>query len=255
MPDILSFAVRHYRWFPADNHLGRTITTVKVDPVQTAFLLVDPYLPPTTELSSKDYALWRGITLDHVAPALAAARRVNLPIIYAVNSAPRVALGRSAFAQKLSQSLDLDMERAFQEPIVDELEYRQGEREQLHFPDPVAPLPDDFYVRKSCYSGFYGTRLEILIRNLDIRHLICVGFRLDACLLGTVLDALYRNLEIILLRDCTLACELPQEIDDLAFTQRMILWFEALVGATADSEAFIAACAGLETKNKGGNEG
>jgi len=249
---MLSFPVRYYRWFPAEEHLGQTAAMVDLDPTHTAFLLVDPYLPSETDLSSKDYALWRDATLDHIAPALAAARRAGLPVVYAVNSAPRVALGRSAFARKLHLSLGLDMEDAFQEPAVDGFEYCQGERHQLHFPESVAPKPGDYYVRKSCYSGFHGTRLEILLRNLEIHHLICVGFRLDACLMSTMLDALYRNHEIILLRDCTLASELPHEIDDLAFTRRMILWFEALVGVTADSEAFIAGCEGLASDQQRG---
>jgi len=60
--------------------------------------------------------------------------------------------------------------------------------------------------------------------------------------MSTVLDALYRNFKVILLRDCTLASELPHEIDTMAFTKRMLLWFEALVGVTVDSQVFITAC-------------
>jgi len=39
-----------------------------------------------------------------------------------------------------------------------------------------------------------------------------------------------------------LASELPHEIDTMAFTKRMLLWFEALVGVTVDSQVFITAC-------------
>jgi nicotinamidase-related amidase len=251
---MLNLKARYYRWFPAEEHLGHGEETLVVHPAETAFVLVDVYLPDIDRevggtpregeaaLSLKDYQLWRDITLEHIGPALSAARSVGLPVIYVTNSGPRIALGRSAFADKLRQSLDSEMEGAFTEDCVDSLEYHYGPSKQLQFPDAVAPQPGDFYIRKHTYSGFFETRLESLLRNLRVRNLICVGFRLDACLMSTVLDALYRNFKVILLRDCTLASELPHEIDALEFTKRMLLWFEALVGVTVDSQDFIAAC-------------
>jgi ureidoacrylate peracid hydrolase len=252
---VLKLTARYYRWFPAESHLGYTEETLDLQLSETAFLLVDVYLPGLSEseespplgqedrpLSQKDYRLWRDITVEHIGPALAAARATGLPVIYVTNSGPRIAAGRSEFAHKLRQSLGFEVEDAFCEEPVDPLEYHQGLNDQLRFPEAVAPQPGDFYVRKHVYSGFHATRLESLIRNLGVHNLICVGFRLDACLMSTVLDALYRNLKVILLRDCTLASELPHEIDDITFTKRMLLWFEALVGVTVDSEDFIAAC-------------
>jgi hypothetical protein len=55
---------------------------------------------------------------------------------------------------------------------------------------------------------------------------------------------------VILLGDCTLASELPHEIDAMAFTRRMLLWFEALVGGTVDSRDFIAACHALTANER-----
>ena len=251
---MLRLKARYYRWFPAEEHLGYAEEMLDLDPSETAFLLVDVYLPGLKEsdveksqeedrpLSEKDFRLWRDITIEHIGPALSAARAASLPVIYVTNSGPRIAAGRSEFAHKLHQSLGFEVEDAFREEPVDPLEYHQGPNGQLLFPAEVAPQPGDFYVRKHVYSGFFATRLESLIRNLGIHNLVCVGFRLDACLMSTVLDALYRNLKVILLRDCTLASELPHEIDGMAFTKRMLTWFEALVGVTTDSKDFIAAC-------------
>jgi nicotinamidase-related amidase len=251
---MLNLKGRYYRWFPAEAHQGYAEEVLEVHPDETAFVLVDVYLPDIHReidgalpgeqpaLSPKDYQLWRDITLEHIGPALAAARGAGLPIIYVTNSGPRIALGRSQFAHKLRQSLGFEMEGAFTEDCVDPREYHYGPSDQLRFPDAVAPQPGDYYVRKHTYSGFFETRLESLLRNLGVRNLVCVGFRLDACLMSTVLDAFYRNLKVILLRDCTLASELPHEIDHMAFTSRMLLWFEALVGVTVESGDFIAAC-------------
>jgi nicotinamidase-related amidase len=266
---VLRLKARYYRWFPAEEHLGYAEETLVLHPAETAFVLVDVYLPGLGEgndkapqgndrpLSQKDYRLWRDITVEHIGPALAAARVAGLPVIYVTNSGPRIALGLSAFAHKLRQSLGFEVEEAFSEERVDPREYHHGPPKQLQFPDAVTPQPGDFYVRKHVYSGFFATRLESLLRNLGVRNLICVGFRLDACLMSTMLDALYRNFKVILLRDCTLASELPHEIDEMAFTRRMLLWFEALVGVTVESMDFIAACRAHhgEGSEEGGDEG
>ena len=252
----LRLKARHYRWFPPEEHLGHTEETLVLDPTETVFILVDVYLPGSREgndgasqtvgsdmpLSQKDYRLWRDITIEHIGPALAAARAAGLPVVYTTNSGPRIGLARSEFAHKLHQSLGFEMAEAFAEEGVDPREYHYGPPQQLTFPDVMAPQSGDFYIRKHVYSGFFGTRLESLLRNLKIRNLICVGFRLEACLMSTMLDALYRNFKVILLRDCTLAGELPHEIDAMDFTRRMLLWFETLVGVTVESTDFIAGC-------------
>jgi hypothetical protein len=63
-----------------------------------------------------------------------------------------------------------------------------------------------------------------------------------------MIDAFNLNYQILMLRDCAMAIELPHETKDLAFTQRMILWTEYSVGFTTTSEAFIAACDSAQEK-------
>ena len=110
----------------------------------------------------------------------------------------------------------------------------------------IEPLPGDYFIRKHAYSGFFQTRLDGLLRNLGIRTLICVGFALDLCLGCTMLDAMNRNYQTLLLRDCTMAMELPGDVDDLSFTERMITWMEYAIGFTATSKTFIAACEAVD---------
>lgn len=57
------------------------------------------------------------------------------------------------------------------------------------------------------------------------------------CLLGTVLGALYRNYDVVLIRDCTLATELPVDAErGMTFTERLVLWFEYAIGTTITTE-------------------
>jgi len=243
---------RYYRWFPADSHLGYAEEIISIDTAETAFVLVDVYLPDKknmeavdaekTQLSNKEYELKYDIAVNCIAPALQMARKINLPIIYVTNSTPKIAMGNSEFAKKLVQAQGFIIEDEFREDITDPLEYLQGEEKQICFMESLKPRSSDIYIRKHVYSGFYGTRLEVVLQNLHVTNIIFVGFRIDACLGSTMLDALYRNFKVILLRDCTLACELPEELEEMKFTKRMLLWFETLVGVTVDSKDFIGAC-------------
>jgi len=246
---------RYYRWFPAESHLGHQEETLALEVSETAFLLVDAYLPEEQELaetardskplSDADYRLKRILAVEHIAPALEEARRIKLPVVYVVNSAPNISLQTSEFARQLARAQGFSIVAEFAEEGLDPLEYHRGRPKLLRFSPSLRPQPGDLYIRKHVYSGFYATRLEAALRHLNARNLIFAGFRIDACLGSTMLDALYRNFKVILLRDCTLACELPEEIDTQSFTRRMLIWFETLIGVSVDSRDFIAACAKL----------
>jgi len=237
--------VRYYMPYPPESPLGHRRGVVKADPARTAFILVDAYLPPppmgADTLSRADYQAKNDIARESIAPALAAARNAGLHIIYVANSAPLIAAERSAFGRHLRTS-GSDPLTEFTEETVDPLEYRRGPAQSLVYPELIAPQASDYYIRKHVYSGFYATRLDTLLRNLRIDTLIAVGFRLDACLGLTLMDAHYRNIQVILLRDCTIACDTPEEQVSRAFTKRMVLWHEVLIGPTSTSAQFVAAC-------------
>jgi ureidoacrylate peracid hydrolase len=69
--------------------------------------------------------------------------------------------------------------------------------------------------------------------------LIVVGFSADACLMTTVIDALWHDYKVILLRDCTLANDFPEEQSELLGTQRLVKMLEALYCVTVTSQEFI----------------
>ena len=241
-PSSLELPIRYYCWYPPHDHIGYREETIILNRKSVALLLVDVYLPDkynpdgldedqSGSLSEKDYGLWRRKIEDGVVPALNAVRKAGLPVIYVCNQNFGISPQNSQYGKKLKRSLGLNIERSFQN-LLKESQYSEGHIGNLNFIDAVAPLPGDYFIGKTVYSGFFNTPLDSLLRNLGIDTLITAGFRLDACLLGTVLDAFYRNYRVILIRDATLASELPHEIDRMAFTERMILHFEALIGET-----------------------
>lgn len=241
----IQLPVRHFRLFPALEPHGETDRDEAIDLAETVLLLVDVYhaaeTPEAQELVHTiwDKEFWR-IVDDRLVPLISAARGAGVPIVYAMNSAPRIAIGRSAYGRCFHESLGFDPEVDFTEPDVDPLEFHRGEAVQLALPAQIAPAPEDFYVRKHTYSGFFETRLDSVLRNLGARTLICAGFATDCCILFTIADAVFRGYRTILLRDCTLAAELPDEIGTFARTKRTVSSIESFFGPTATAADVIA---------------
>jgi ureidoacrylate peracid hydrolase len=242
----IELPVRHFRLFPAAEPFGETDQIETIDLAQAALLLIDVYhaaeTPSAQELvhTTWDREFWR-IVDDRLVPLIAAARAAGLPVVYAMNSAPRIAIGRSAYGRCFQDSLGFDPEVDFAEPDVDPREFHRGEPVQLAIPPQVAPAPDDYYVRKHTYSGFFETRLDSVLRNLGVRTLICAGFATDCCILFTIADAVFRGYRPILLRDCTLGAELPDEIETFARTRRTVASIEGFLGPSATSTDAIRA--------------
>jgi len=247
---------RYYRMYPPEKFQGHAEEPLELDSSTTAFLVVDVYglgfapdderpheYPSLSLAASADKE--KGIVVDHIRPAMDAARRAGLPIIYLNNSAPRIAINHSELAKIARRCCDMDWEEWGSEDTIDPREYVRGDSAALKFSKVIEPQPDDYFIRKHSYSGFFETRLDGLLRNLGIKTLVCVGFALDVCLHSTMVDAMNLNYQVLLLRDCTMAIELPGDLEEMAFTQRLILLTEYSIGFTATSESFIAACEAL----------
>lgn len=61
----------------------------------------------------------------------------------------------------------------------------------------------DFIVPKRRYSGFFGTDLDLLLRELGIKTLIAVGEDTNICVLHTLADAYFLGYESIVAEDAT----------------------------------------------------
>ena len=261
MSTALQVKTRYYRLFPAEGYLGYAYEDYEADLSRSAFLVVDVYglghhpddpLPSYQQddhLEGARPALaWLG-SADHekrivetaLLPALTAAREINLPVIYLNNSAPKIGLRYSEFSKVLSRQLNTNMEAMFAEDEVDPKEYHYGDSDHVKISKLLAPREGEYFIRKHVYSGFVGTRLDLLLRYLDVRNLFTVGFSADACLMTTVIEALWHNYKVILLRDCTLANDFPEEQAELLGTQRMIKMMEALYCVSMTSQEFIEA--------------
>ena len=67
---------------------------------------------------------------------------------------------------------------------------------------PIAPEHDDYLVLKPKHSAFHASPLEVLLRQLDIRHLVVTGIAGDGCVMTTAADAHMRDFEVSVPSDC-----------------------------------------------------
>ena len=66
----------------------------------------------------------------------------------------------------------------------------------------LRPTSRDYFVLKPMHSGFHGTALEMLLRELHIRRVILTGIAGNICVLFTANDAYMRGLRIYAPADC-----------------------------------------------------
>ena len=237
----LKITGRYYRMYPPEEYLGHAEEILELPLDETAFLLIDVYglgYSPGEPEPQRPALFYKGSTeverrvmVDHVRPALDAARASGMPVIYLNNSNQMVATQHSEFGSILVRTHGLTVEERWE---TDPAEFR--------FSKLVEPVPGEYVVRKQMYSGFFETCLETLLRNLRIKNLIAVGFAANACVLGTLNDALYRNYRIVLLRDCTAAMEYHDTMEDQTITRVVVRHVEAFLGYTSTSVEFVRAC-------------
>jgi ureidoacrylate peracid hydrolase len=73
----------------------------------------------------------------------------------------------------------------------------------------LAPLPGEHVIKKHRYSGFFGTDLDIVLREWNIDTVIISGTTTENCCLATARDAMFRNYRVVFLSDATATYDYP----------------------------------------------
>lgn len=80
------------------------------------------------------------------------------------------------------------------------LYYHTG-TEAIDIMEEVKPEPGDIIIDKYRYSGFHESSLELMLKSLQVNHLIIGGVLTDVCVISTAMDAYYRDYQINLVKD------------------------------------------------------
>ena|SRR5579883_472680 len=73
----------------------------------------------------------------------------------------------------------------------------------------LAPAPGEHVVKKHRYSGFFGTDLDIILREWGIDTVIISGTTTENCCHATTRDAMFRNYRVVFLSDATATFDYP----------------------------------------------
>lgn len=248
----LSFTCRHFVSAPADRY-GAHEEVLQVPVDQTALLLVNLYgllLPaehPARCAQVETYgeaqvAHRETLVKENLLPAMRAARAVGMPVVYVSDSAPNIGLETSNIRDVVQRHLNIDPVLDFAEPCNDPLEYLSGTGQRVAYAPELEPFPDDYYVRKWVYSGFHGTWLDRLLRNLGTEMLFCAGFNGDSDLFCTMMEGHWAGYRIILLRGCYAAVHVAAYEPEIGFTERLEIYAEGSLGFTISVADFGSAC-------------
>ncbi len=71
--------------------------------------------------------------------------------------------------------------------------------------------PGDEVIRKRRYSAFFGTELDLLLRNRGVEVVIIVGVATNVCCDSTARDAFFRGYKVVFLSDGTATIPLESE--------------------------------------------
>jgi len=120
-----------------------------------------------------------GNVIDDLAGVVAGARESGVPVVYATDA-------HRPEDHELTVWGEHAMEGSAGAEVIAEL----------------APQPGDHRVLKRTYSAFYDTKLESLLRELDVDTVVITGIHTHICDLHTAADAFYRGFKIDVVSDC-----------------------------------------------------
>ena len=157
---------------------------IRLDPARTAVLIVDmlnEFCKPGGAMVLPGYEL----LVSPQRRLIEAARRVRCPILFIVDSHRANVRQDREFLKRTPHCL----EGSWGARVIDELE----------------PREDDIYVVKRRYSAFFGTDLDLTLKDLGIEGVVVAGVVTNICVRSTVHDAFFLGYTVVVPEDCVAA--------------------------------------------------
>lgn len=73
----------------------------------------------------------------------------------------------------------------------------------------LAPKPGEHVIKKHRYSGFFGTDLDMILREWGIKTVVVSGTTTENCCHATARDAMFNNYKVVFLSDATGTFDYP----------------------------------------------
>ena len=165
-----------------------------IDPKKTAMIVVDmqnDWVAPGAPLETPAARQ----VVPKIAEALRACRGAGIRIIY------------TAHVHR-ADGCDMGLFDDLCPPIANRDALIDGTRGVEIYAD-LAPAAGEHVIKKHRYSGFYGTDLDMILREWGIDTVIISGTTTENCCLSTARDAMFHNCRVVFLSDATATHDYP----------------------------------------------
>lgn len=166
----------------------------RIDPSKTAMIVVDmqnDFVAEGAKLRSAQAAAM----VPKLAATLDFCRANGIRVVYTARAHRR-------------DGCDMGMFDDLYPPIADRSSLVDGTAGVEIF-KAFAPAPGEHVIKKHHYSGFYGTDLDIILRQWGITAVIVSGTTTENCCRATARDALFRDYQVIFLSYATGTFDYP----------------------------------------------
>jgi ureidoacrylate peracid hydrolase len=165
----------------------------KIDPAKTAMIVVDMQNDFVAAGAAMETPAARAM-VPRLVEALKFCRGVGIRVIYTAHVHRRDGSDMGLFVMH--------------PPIANRAALVDGTPGVEIYPD-LAPAPGEHVIKKHRYSGFFGTDLDIVLREWGIDTVIISGTTTENCCHATARDAMFRNYRVVLLSDATATYDYP----------------------------------------------
>jgi biuret amidohydrolase len=165
-----------------------------LDPKKTAMIVVDMQNDFVASGAAMETPAARQI-VPKIAEALRLCRDAGIKIIYTAHVHRRDGCDMGLFD-------DLHPPIANRDALVD------GTPGVEIYAD-LAPASGEHVIKKHRYSGFFGTDLDIILREWGVDTVIIAGTTTENCCHATARDAMFRNYRVVFLSDATATYDYP----------------------------------------------
>ena len=166
----------------------------RIDPARTAMIVVDMQNDFVATGAPMETPAARAM-VPKLAESLKACRDSGVRVIYTAHV-------HRPDGSDLGNFKELDARIANHNALVD------GTSGVDVYPD-IAPAPGEHVIKKHRYSAFFGTDLDIILREWGSDTVIISGTTTENCCLSTARDALFRNYRVVFLSDATATYDYP----------------------------------------------
>jgi biuret amidohydrolase len=166
----------------------------RIDPASTAMIVVDMQNDFVAAGAAMETPAARAM-VPKLAEALKICRSAGMHVIYTAHVHRR-------------DGSDMGLFDDMHPPIASRAALVDGTPGVEIYPE-LAPQPGEHVIRKHRYSGFFGTDLDIILREWKVDTVIISGTTTENCCHATARDAMFRNYRVVFLSDATATYDYP----------------------------------------------